>query len=67
MNSIKEIDIKNHTYYFFDDVIIIKSLGPNKMKIDKKSYKNVFTYYISYETTNSVNLYAHYQSNKWVH
>ena len=32
------IDIKNHTYYFFDDIINIKNFDPNKLKIDKKSY-----------------------------
>ena len=34
-NKTKEIDIKNHTYYFFDDMINIKKLGPSKIKIDK--------------------------------
>ena len=31
-------------------MINIKILDPNKIKIDKKSYKNVFTYYIGYVT-----------------
>ena len=51
MNSVKEIDIKNCTHY---DVINIKTLYPNKIKIDRKSNKNIFTYYISYKKTNSV-------------
>ena len=29
MNSVKEINIKNCTYYFFDDMINIKNLDPN--------------------------------------
>ena len=53
-NKIKETDIKNRMYYFFDDMINIKSLDPNKMKIDQKSYKNILIYYISYVTSNSV-------------
>ena len=28
----------------------IKSLDPNKIKIDKKSYKNILIYYIDYVT-----------------
>ena len=45
-NEFKEIDIKNCTYYFFNNMIGIKNLDPNKMKIDKKSYKNILIYYI---------------------
>ena len=39
-------DIKRHTYYFFHDMINIKNLDLNKIKIDKKSYKNIFIYYV---------------------
>ena len=35
-NKLKGIDIKNHTYYFIDDMINIKNLDPNKIKIDEK-------------------------------
>ena len=41
MGSIKEINIKNHTYYFFDDMVKIKDFNPDLQKIDKKSYKNI--------------------------
>ena len=41
MGNIKEINIKNRTYYFFDDMINIKDFDPNLLKIDKKSYKNI--------------------------
>ena len=46
MNSIKEANIKNRTYYFFDD--------NNKIKIDKKSYKDILIYGVGYVTPNSV-------------
>ena len=39
MGSIKDINIKNRTYYFFDDMINIKNFGSNLLKIDKKPYK----------------------------
>ena len=36
MENIKEINIKNRTYYFFDDIINIKNFNPDLSKIDKK-------------------------------
>ena len=50
MGNIKEINIKNRTYYFFDDMINIKDFDPNLLKIDKKSHKNIDIYYIGYIT-----------------
>ena len=35
-------------YYFFDDLINIKSLDLNKIKINGKSYKDILMYYIGY-------------------
>ena len=49
-NKFKDIDIKNHTYYFFHDIINIKNFDPNKIKIDEKSYKTILIYYIGYVT-----------------
>ena len=49
-NIVKDINIKNHTYYFFDDIINIKDFDPNNIKIDEKPYKNVLIYYIAYVT-----------------
>ena len=31
-NKIKDIDIKNHTYYFFEGIINIKYFDSNKLK-----------------------------------
>ena len=50
MENIKEINIKNWTYYFFDNMINTKDFDPNLLKIDKKSYKNIDIYYIGYIT-----------------
>ena len=50
MGNIKEINIKNRTYYFFDDMINIKDFDPSLLKIDKKLYKNIGIYYIGYIT-----------------
>ena len=40
-NKVKEIDVKNQTYYFIDDVIYIKNFNPTNFRIDEKSYKNI--------------------------
>ena len=32
----KQIDIKNRTYYFYNDLINIKNVDPNMLKLDKK-------------------------------
>ena len=45
----KETNIKNQTYYFFDDMINIKDFNSDLLlKIDKKLYKNIDIYYIGY-------------------
>ena len=49
-NKAKDIDIKNRTYYFFNDIINIKFFEPDNIKIDAKSYKNILIYYIGYVT-----------------
>ena len=36
MENIKQINIKNRTYYFFDDMINIKDFNSSILKIDKK-------------------------------
>ena len=50
MGSFKDMNIKNRTYYFSDDIINIKSFDPNLLRIDKKSYKNIDIYHIGYIT-----------------
>ena len=35
-------------YHFLDDTINIKIFDPNNIKIDEKSYKDTFIYYIGY-------------------
>ena len=50
MGQVKEINIKNETYYFFDDMINIKKFHSNLLKIGKKSNKDINIYYIGYIT-----------------
>ena len=50
MGEVKEINIKNQSYYFFDDIIDIRNFHSNLLKIDKKSHKEFHIYYIGYIT-----------------
>ena len=50
MGVVKQIDIKNRTYYFYNDIIDIKNSDAWLLKIDKKSYKNIGIYNIGYIT-----------------
>ena len=48
INKVKDIDVKNRTYCFFNDIINIKKFDSNDIKIDENSYKDIFIYYIGY-------------------
>ena len=39
MGSIKEINIKHRTYYFYNDIIDIETFDSNMLKLDKKRTK----------------------------
>ena len=47
---VKDINIKKHTYYFFDDISNKKEFDSDNIKIDENSYKNILIYYIGYVT-----------------
>ena len=49
-NKVKDMNIKNRTYYFFNDNVGIEHFDPNNIKMDKMSYKNIVIYYIGYVT-----------------
>ena len=46
MGVIKQINIKNRTYYFYNDIIDLKIFDARLLKIDKKSYKKIGIYNI---------------------
>ena len=51
MGNIKQINIKNQTYYVFHDMINIKDFNNSSLlKIGKKSYKDIVVYNIGYIT-----------------
>ena len=42
------MNIKNRTYYFYDNMINIKDFDPTLLNIDQKLFKNTGIYYIGY-------------------
>ena len=49
-DKLKEIDIKNCTRYYFDDIIKFEDFDLDNILIDEKSCKNISVYNISYKT-----------------
>ena len=47
-NKVKDIHMKNRTYYFFNDIINIENFDPNNIKIDETLYKKILTCYGGY-------------------
>ena len=39
MSRVREINIKNRMYYFFDDIFSMENLDPSNIKIDNKLTK----------------------------
>ena len=50
MGETKQINIKNQTYYFYNDCIDLKDFDPRLLKVDKKDYNEIDIYYIGYVT-----------------
>ena len=54
MGKVKQIEIKNRTYHFYNDMINLKNFKLNLLKIDKKHYKAIDIYYIGYITIKKI-------------
>ena len=50
MGKIRQITIKNRTYYFYNQQINLKDFDARMLKIDRKNYKEIDVYYIGYVT-----------------
>ena len=65
METIKQINIKNRTYYFYNDIINLDEFDESEIRVDKKDFNDIDIYYLGYEhkkkisecnVINSVNL-----------
>ena len=41
METTKEINIKNQTYYYYNDIIDLDEFDENKIKVDKKDFNGI--------------------------
>ena len=41
MGKVKQIEIRNRTYYFYNNMINLENFESNLLKIDKKHYKGI--------------------------
>ena len=62
MGLVKQIDIKNRTYYFYKDMIDIKKFDSDLLKIDKKPYKDIGICNIGYIKNKQINNYENIYS-----
>ena len=54
MRKVKQINIKNRTYYFHNDQINLKDFDASLLKVDKKDYNEIDIYYIGYVTVKNI-------------
>ena len=54
MRQAKQIDIKNRTYYFHNEIIDIKNFHVRLLKIDKRTFKGIGSYNIGYITIKKI-------------
>ena len=54
MDTTKQMNIKNRTYYFYNDIIDLDNFDAGLLKIDKKSYKDINIYNIGYVTKKKI-------------
>ena len=49
METIKQVNIKNRTYYFYNDIIDLDEFDESKIKVDKKDFNDTDVYYLGNE------------------
>ena len=54
MGITKQVNIKNRTCYFYNDIIDLENFDASLLKIDKKSYKDIGVYNVGYVTKKKI-------------
>ena len=49
MGTTNEMNIKNRTYYYYNDIIDLDEFDKSKIKVDKKDFNDIDIYYLGYE------------------
>ena len=54
MGMVKQVNIKNWTYYLYNDQLNLTDFDASLFKLDKKDYNEIDIYYISYVTVKKI-------------
>ena len=54
MGKVKQINIKNRTYYFYNDQTNLKDFDARLLKVGRKHYNEIDIYYIRYVTVKKI-------------
>ena len=49
MEELRQINIKNHSYYFYNNIIDFDEFDESKIKIDKKDFNDINIYHLGHE------------------
>ena len=49
MGEIKQINIKNWSFYFYNGIINLDEFDGSKIKVHKKNFNDIDIYYLGYE------------------
>ena len=49
MGEIKQVNIKNRTYYFYNDIKNIDEFDESKIKVGRENFNDIDIYYLGYE------------------
>ena len=62
MGTAKQINIKNRTYYFYNDIIGLGNFDSSLLNLDKKTYNDIGIYNIGYITIKKIGDYKNIYS-----
>ena len=62
MGNVKELKIKDQTYYFYNDMIDIRNFHLNLLKIYKRPYEDIDIYYIGYIAIKKFNKFSDHEN-----
>ena len=67
-DELKEIYIKNHRCYYFDDIMKAREIDSGNILLAEKIYKNISIYDISFKTfMGSKRLHIWFNKNRWIY
>ena len=49
METMKQMNIKNRKYYFYNNIINLDEFDENEIKVDKKHFNDINIYYLGYD------------------